>query len=148
VRGSTTDVSALYPRAIAEIFGPVPRQVCEFHVLADLSWAVLRAVAKVRKTLAAPKPKLPRDRPSKYTRALDRKAKRLEQKTRTCSAVGAGVGDLFQHRYLFVQGALSPSEQKTLQRTPHLRWVQVSRAGCRHCEPSRRSWTTRSERAV
>ena len=43
---------------------PVKHQVCRFHILAELNKAVLRAVAQVRKRLAAEKPKLPRGAPS------------------------------------------------------------------------------------
>ncbi len=115
VKGITTDGSALYPPAIAEVFGNVPHQICEFHILADLSRAVLRAVAKVRKDLAARQPKLPRGRPTRQTRPLVRQRQRLQQK----------IADLFTHRYLFVQHHLSPSEREILQRItrglPHLR---------------------------
>ena len=65
VAGITTDGSALYPTPIKEVFGEVPHQICEFHVLAELTKAILKAVAKVRKQLASSKPKLPRGRPSK-----------------------------------------------------------------------------------
>ena len=64
LRGITTDASALYPEPISKVFGDVPHQVCEFHVIKELTKAVLRAVAKVRKELAATKPKLGRGRPS------------------------------------------------------------------------------------
>jgi hypothetical protein len=58
--------------------------------------------------LAATAPKLPRGRP-RATKAAQRAArakKRIERK----------VGDLFEHRYLFVQRHLSPSERVTLRR--------------------------------
>jgi len=115
VKGITTDGSALYPPAIAEVFGAVPHQICEFHILADLSRAVLSAVAKVRKDLAARQPKLPRGRPTRQTRPLVRQRQRLQQK----------IADLFTYRHLFVQRDLSPTERQTLQRItrglPHLR---------------------------
>jgi hypothetical protein len=105
--GITTDGSSLYPVPIAEVFKDVPHQVCESHVLAELTKAVLGAVAKVRKQLAAKKPKLKRGRPStKQARRAARRKKRLEQK----------IADLFEHRYLFVRHHLSHSEQKTLTR--------------------------------
>src|SRR5262249_62120972 len=63
LRGITTDGSSLYPAPIAEVFGDVPHQLCTFHVVRDLTKAVLSAVAKVRKELAAKKPKLKRGRP-------------------------------------------------------------------------------------
>jgi hypothetical protein len=107
LRGITTDGAALYPVPIAEVFTDVPHQVCEFHVLAELIKAVLGAVAKVRKQLAAKKPGLKRGRPaSKAAKRAARRKKRIERK----------VGDLFEHRRLFVQRRLSPSERETLTR--------------------------------
>ena len=107
LRGITTDGSALYPVPIVQVFGTVPHQVCEFHVLAELIKAVLGAVAKVRKQLAAKKPKLGRGRPgTKQARRAARRKKRIEQK----------VGDLFAQRHLFVQRRLSPAERRTLTR--------------------------------
>jgi len=64
LRGITTDGSELYPRPISQVFGAVKHQVCRFHILAELNKAVLRAVAQVRKRLAAEKPKLPAGGPS------------------------------------------------------------------------------------
>jgi hypothetical protein len=76
-------------------------------VLAELTKAVLGAVAKVRKQLAAKKPKLGRGRPgTKQARRAARRKKRIEQK----------IGDLFEHRYLFVQHGLTASERKTVAR--------------------------------
>jgi hypothetical protein len=106
VRGITTDGSALYPEPIAQVFGEIPHQVCTFHVLRELTKAVLGAVAKVRKGLTASKPKLGRGRPTKAARAVARRKKRIEQK----------VGALFEYRYLFVQRTLSPAERRTLLR--------------------------------
>ena len=74
LRGITTDGSELYPQPISEVFGAVEHQVCRFHILAELNKAVLRAVAQVRKHLAAQKPKLPRGRP--VTPEAKRKARR------------------------------------------------------------------------
>ena len=104
LRGITTDGSALYPEPIAQVFGDVPHQICEFHVLAELTKAVLGAVAKVRKELAGRKPKLSRGRPSRQAKKAARKAKRFGQK----------IADLFEHRYLFVQHQLSPAQRQTL----------------------------------
>ena len=106
VRGITTDGSALYPEPMAAVFGDVPHQVCTFHVLRELTKAVLGAVAKVRKDLTAGKPKLKRGRPTIAARRLARRKKRIEQK----------VGALFENRYLFVQRRLSPAERRTLLR--------------------------------
>ena len=107
LKGITTDGSALYPVPIAEVFGGVPHQICEFHVLKELTKAVLRAVAKVRKELAAKKPKLSRGRPaSKQAKRTARRKKQIERK----------IGDLFEHRHLFVRHHLTGAQQKTLRR--------------------------------
>ena len=121
LRGITTDGSSLYPVPIAAVFGEVPHQLCTFHVLRELTKAVLGAVAKVRKDLAAPpKPKLNRGRPTtKAARRAARQKKRLEQK----------IGDLFEHRYLFVRRQLSPAQRRTLLRIsrglPQLRTLRA-----------------------
>lgn len=106
VRGITTDGSSLYPEVIQEVFGPVPHQICQFHVIAELTKAVLHAVAKGRKTLAAQRPKLPRGRPSERTRKVARNSRRLGQK----------IADLLEQRYLFVPHHRSAAERKTLER--------------------------------
>jgi hypothetical protein len=110
LKGITTDGSSLYPEAIATVFGEVPHQLCTFHVLREITKAVLSAVAKLRKDLAASAPKLPRGRPgSTEARRSARRKKRIEQK----------ISDLFAHRYVFVQHDLSASEWKTLARITH-----------------------------
>lgn len=120
LRGITTDGSSLYPVPIAAVFGAVPHQLCTFHVLRELTKAVLGAVAKIRKDLAARKPKLKRGRPAtKVARRAARQKKRLEEK----------IGDLFEHRHLFVRKTLSLSERRTLLRIsrglPQLRTLRA-----------------------
>jgi phage tail protein X len=105
--GVTTDGSALYPTPLVEVFGDVPHQICTFHIVAEVTKAVLGAVASARKGLAATQPKLPRGRPStQAAKAAARTKKRL-------AAQGAA---LFAHRYLFVQRHLNTTERKTLWR--------------------------------
>jgi len=115
VKGITTDGSDLYPSTIRAVWGEVPHQICQFHILANLSEAVLHAVAKVRKTLTARMPPARRGRPTKHTCKVIQQRQRLDQK----------ISDLFTYRYLFVQHHLTDSEQETLQRItrglPHLR---------------------------
>ena len=115
VKGITTDGSALYPTAIQAMWGNLPRQICEFHILKDLNQAILRAVAQVRKQLAAQQPKLKRGRPKADQKKLAQKRQQLQQK----------ISDLFEHRFLFVQHHLTDAERATLQRItrglPHLR---------------------------
>jgi len=48
LHGITTDGSPLYPEPIAQVFGDIPHQICEFHVIAELTKAVLKAVTKAR----------------------------------------------------------------------------------------------------
>jgi hypothetical protein len=104
--GITTDASPLYPTPIAEVFGAVPHQICQFHVIAELTKAVLKAVAKVRKTLLAGMPKLQRGRPSPGVAMRQARAKkRLQEK----------VTALFDNRHLFVQHELSPAEREKLR---------------------------------
>lgn len=115
LRGITTDASALYPVPIAEVFGDLAHQVCEFHTIAELTKAILRALAQERKKITAQQPKLPKGRPSKATKRLARKRKRLQEK----------IGALFDGRYLFVRHHLTVAERKTLmcitRGLPHLR---------------------------
>jgi len=106
LKGVTTDGSALYPEPLRAVFGDVPHQICEFHVIKDLTQAILRAVAKVRKKLAARRPTLKRGRPSTIeAKRAARQAKRLQQK----------IADLFEHRYLFVQHDLTIAQRRTLR---------------------------------
>jgi Transposase len=107
LHGITTDGSDLYPQPISEVFGPVEHQVCRFHILAELNKAVLHAVAQVRKHLAAQKPKLSRGRPG--TPEAKRKARQRQRLQRK-------IGDLFEHRHLFVKRQLTPGERRTLRR--------------------------------
>lgn len=100
VQGITTDGSALYPLAIAEIFPAAAHQICQFHVLQDITKAVLRAVAKVRKELKAKLPRLGRGRPGKRRRKLARRAERAKKR----------ITALFEHRHLFVQKHLTDRE--------------------------------------
>jgi hypothetical protein len=105
LKGITTDGSALYPKPILEVFGNVPHQVCELHVISDLTLAVLRAVAKVRKAIRAQMPPTPGGRPrGSEARRRARAKKQLETK----------VTELFDHRHLFVQHDLTPAQARTL----------------------------------
>jgi len=118
VLGITTDGSSLYPVVIQELFPDARHQVCQFHVLKEITQAVLHAVAKVRKELKGKQPALPRGRPSKAQRAQARKSKRIQQR----------IADLFDHRHVFVRHALTAADNRTLQRItqalPHLRTLR------------------------
>ena len=118
--GVTTDGSALYPAPLREVFGKVPHQICQFHIVAEVVKAVLGAVASARKGLAATQPKLPKGRPrTQAAKAAARTKKRL-------AAQGAA---LFTSRYLFVQRHLNNTERKTLWRVsrglPQLRVLRA-----------------------
>ena len=107
VQGITTDGSALYPVPLAEFFGAVRHQVCEFHILKELNKVVLRVVARLRKRLAAEAPKLPRGRPrqDQESQRKIRRAKRIDQR----------VSELFEHRHLFVRHHLSVAQRARLR---------------------------------
>ena len=108
VLGITTDGSPLYPQPIALVFPGIAHQVCEFHILKELTKTVLRVLAQLRKRLAAEKPKRPRGRPKNTVadQRLHRQAQAIQQR----------VADLFEHRYLFVRHHLSAAERVLLQR--------------------------------
>jgi hypothetical protein len=86
----------------------VAHQICTFHVLREVTKAVLSAVARERKRLAAEAPKLPRGRPraDKASRRAARRKASIQRK----------VGDLFENRYLFVRRHLSATERAALRR--------------------------------
>jgi hypothetical protein len=107
LQGVTTDASSLYPEPLRQVFGDVPHQICEFHMIKELTKAILRAVAKVRKTLAGRKLPAQRGRPATpEAKRAARKRQRLQQK----------IADLFDHRHLFVQHDLIPAERRMLQK--------------------------------
>ncbi len=111
LKGITTDGSSLYPEPIAAVFGEVPHQLCTFHILREVTKAILTALAQAGRQQAVGRhcpPVAARGRPKATKAAQDaaRCKKRIQRK----------VGDLFEHRYLFVQKHLSPSERVTLQR--------------------------------
>ena len=106
VRGITTDGSPLYPKVLKELWPEARHQVCEFHVIKEITKAVLRALAKLRKELKAQIPKQRRGRPGKAQQAQARRIKRLQQR----------VAELFEHRYLFVRRHLTAAQKKVLAR--------------------------------
>lgn len=107
LKGVTTDASPLYPEPLREVFADVPHQICEFHIIKELTKAILRAVAKVRKKLAERKLPAKRGRPTTAAaKRVVRQRKRLQDK----------IASLFEHRYLFVQHDLTPGQCRTLQR--------------------------------
>lgn len=107
VQGITTDGSPLYPAALAAVFPDAAHQICRFHILKELNVSVLRAVAALRKQLAAKLPRLPRGRPHKGVLSQPSQARQREKQR---------IGDLFEHRHLFIVRRLSASQRQTLQR--------------------------------
>jgi hypothetical protein len=118
VLGITTDGSSLYPRALAKVFPGVPHQVCEFHVLKEITRSILHALAGLGKQWQAQIPKQPRGRPSRSRAKAARRAQPMQRR----------VNDLFANRYLFVRHHLRPSEKKTRRRVtrgrPQLRTLR------------------------
>jgi Transposase len=103
--GITTDASPLYPKPLLKVFDNVPHQICEFHIIKELTQAILRAVASVRKTLAS------QIVPAKRGRPVTPEAKRAAKKRQRQQD---RIGKLFEHRYLFVQHDLTLTERRTL----------------------------------
>ena len=108
VEGITTDASPLYPLPVRLALGDVPHQVCEFHVKKELTKAVRRVLAGRRKRLAAEAPPLPRGRCPNTARA-----RRRHEQAKTVERL---VGELFEHRHLFVRRHLSAGQRATLRR--------------------------------
>ena len=107
VRGVTTDGSSLYPEPLRDIWPGAAHQVCEFHVLKEITKDVLRAVAKLRKALVKQIPPLPPGRPATAQhKELARRARHLREQ----------VTELFDHRHLLVQRVLGTPEQRVLRR--------------------------------
>jgi hypothetical protein len=108
VLGITTDGSSLYPEPLQQLWPDVPHQVCRFHVLKEIVQAVLHSVAQIRKEIASQVPTLPRGRPRRdaQTRTQVSLAKRLREQ----------VGQLFEHRHLFIRRMLTDAQRRTLQR--------------------------------
>lgn len=105
VLGITTDGSPLYSETVPRVFGPIRHQICEFHVLKEITLAILRAVAKVRKQLAAALPVLPSGGRATALRRLARRKARSARK----------ITELFDHRHLFVRRELTAAQRSTLR---------------------------------
>jgi hypothetical protein len=106
VPGITTDGSSLYPKVLKELWPAARHQICEFHVIKEITKAILHALAKLRKEMTAKIPKQPRGRPSKERQGQVW----LIAYQKRC------VAELFEHRYLFVRHHLSPAQQKQLRK--------------------------------
>jgi hypothetical protein len=121
VHGITTDGSSLYPEPLHQLWPGVPHQVCRFHILKEILKAVLHALAQIRKTLGRQVPKLPRGRPRSDALSCAKlsHAKRVKDQ----------IGQLFEHRHLFIRRKLTPAQSRTLQRItrglPHLRVLRT-----------------------
>ena len=107
VKGVTTDGSPLYPEPLAQVFGHIKHQLCQFHVLQEITRAILKAVTQVRKQLKAQHIPRSRGRPvGAKAKQIARKNQRLQQK----------IADLFEYRYLFVKRTLTPKEKRIFRR--------------------------------
>jgi hypothetical protein len=106
--GITTDASPLYPLPIPLALGDIPHQICEFHIVKELTHAVLRVLAQIRKRLTELKPKRPRGRPK--TTAEGQRQRDQAQ------AIQQRVSALFEHRHLFVRRHLRAAERALLLR--------------------------------
>jgi hypothetical protein len=106
LKGITTDGSPLYPVPIAEVFGEIEHQSCQFHIIKEINKDIIKAVSGVRRQLKQKKIKRQRGRPSsKQAKRIAQKNKRIQKK----------IADLFEYRHLFVKHTLSHKEKKILQ---------------------------------
>jgi hypothetical protein len=105
VKGVTTDGSTLYTEPVKAVFPGVRHQICEFHVKKEINEGVLKAVSQVRREVKGKKTnRRKRGRPTKGEKAIVRRNERLDAKVKA----------LFDHRFLFVQKALTTAERNTL----------------------------------
>ena len=124
VCGVTTDGSPLYPDPLALIFPGVPHQVCEFHILKELTKVVLRVVARIANAWRSSPEAAPRAAvgiPEARRKVL--RAKRIERR----------VAELFEHRHLFVRHHLSAANGRPA--------CSGCAEGSRSCGRYGRSWT-------
>jgi hypothetical protein len=105
VAGITTDGSPLYPEVLNELWPGVRHQLCEFHVLKEITKAILHGLAKVRKDLTAKTPKQPRGRPRRGQQGQARRVARQKKR----------VAELFEHRHLFVRHHRSATQKGLLR---------------------------------
>lgn len=106
LQGITTDGSPLYPEPIAEVFGEIRHQSCQFHIITEITKDILKVVTQVRRQLKHKKVKCLRGRPS------DKKAKQIAQENK---GIQNKIAKLFEHRHLFVKHAVSLKEKKILR---------------------------------
>jgi len=107
LKGITTDGSPLYPDPIAEVFGKVKHQSCQFHIIKEITKDILKAVTRVRRQLKQKKTKRSRGRPcGQQAKQIGRKNKQVQKK----------IAELFEHRHLFVKHTVTHKEKKILQR--------------------------------
>jgi hypothetical protein len=109
--GITTDASPLYPQPIAQVVGQIPHQICEFHIVQELTKAILGVVARLRKRLAAQAPKLPRGRPKNTPEAKGRHQQ--------AQSIQHRLAELFEHRHPFIRRHLTPSQRPKVQLLVH-----------------------------
>jgi len=106
LKGITTDGSPLYPEPIAEVFGEIRHQSCQFHIITEITKDILKAVTQVRRQLKHKKVKCLRGRPS------GEKAKQIAQENK---GIQNKIAKLFEHRHLFVKHTVSLKEKKILR---------------------------------
>jgi len=105
VCGITTDGSPLNPQPISQVFGDIPHQVCEFHILKEITKAVLRVLARLRKQLAAKMPVIGRGRPTAKSKRIVHRRQAIQER----------VSDLFDHRHLFVRHHMTTAQRARVQ---------------------------------
>ena len=107
LKGITTDGSQLYPDPIANVFGQVKHQSCQFHIISEITKEILKSATQVRRQLKRKKTKRPRGRPcGQQAKQIARKNKQVQKK----------IAGLFEHRHLLVKHTLSHKEKRIIQR--------------------------------
>src|SRR5207244_2722352 len=115
--GITTDGSQLYPEPLAEVFGGVPHQICQFHVLKELTKGVLKGVAKERERMEQVYALF--DRRCRTQTALDKLTK-LRRRLNRFKHLGETLKKLFaptlEKALTFLDDTLLPSTSNAVER--------------------------------
>ena len=120
LKGITTDGSHIYSEPVANVFGQVKHQSCQFHIISEITKNILKVVTQARRQLKQKKTERPRGRP------CGQQAKKIARKNQQVQKKSAA---LFEHRHLFVKHTLTHKEKKILQRiTRGLDQLRILRA--------------------
>jgi hypothetical protein len=82
LKGITTDGSHIYSEPVANVFGQVKHQSCQFHIISEITKNILKVVTQARRQLKQKKTKRPRGRPcGQQAKKIARKNQQVQSST-------------------------------------------------------------------